>query len=961
MSYNFHINIKNSHSFFGCFLLILLCTNVWAQKSITPEWLTIENGLSQGFISAMHQDANGFLWFGTKAGLNRYDGRHFKHFRDSNIDITNLQNEQIRSITGSTDFLLIGTEGDLYLYLPKYDSFYPFKLKFGIGDIFKVDDTTFWVADTALGLHKLSLTQKGNLIGENAISSFSIEKLIGASVNPYFKLRPFKNTMVLFRQVGDHKELQLFNVSNEQFQALPPLFEYPIPSEMKIGYAVLENCIIAYTDSAIYLWKASRWQKIPIPYKINNALGLPKAKKLLLSTNDRYLLFDITSVQTGQFQPQQAEHSILTPKTGFYNVLEDNSGNIWIGTTGYGIMKLNQRKMAIQHHFEGVSIYAKPFVSQSGTVFIYNPMNESKLIVPGNNKREVQKIKSFAKNHRELLFLQNTTNNELWSATITPTLIELYRESATGFTPFLKIPIDFQYHIRLFAFTPDHQELVLALGTKIIVINMLQKKWIQYDHGLAYDWLCLTLSSPSTIWLGADQGLLAIQRNQQTFTHKVYTRKNTVLTNNKISAIHRDTNSPTQLWIGTKGGGLYNFDTEKESFTKINTTPEFPDATIYGILEDTENFLWLSSNNGLIRYDKVTQQYKHFTKNDGLQGNEFNTFAYAQNKKGQLYFGGTNGLNSFHPKDVKDNTTLPKAMITDIAINNIKLHDSIAPEYLQNLQLEYRENSLSFSFAATEYTAPFKNTFSYYLEGSEQPWVHTTTDNRANYLNIAPGVYHLKLKTANSDGLWNEHFTSLAINIRPPWYQTYWAYGLYLLLMGTSVISIVKIREQRINNKREKEKIQLENQLLESKIANKQKDLVDLANSITENIKWRDYLIQNLKKIQGAKGQTKNKYYNELINEIKTKTSIENNRVAYQQKIDVLNNEFYDNLLEKYPKLSKNELKLCSLIKLDFTSKEIAMIQGIEVRSVYISRSRLRKKMKLSPEVDLVALLKKIS
>ncbi len=952
------MNSNNKLIFYFSFLLFIFHLKISAQKKIIPDWITIEDGLSQGYISGLHQDSNGFLWIGTKAGLNKYDGREFKYFDNQNIDITSLQNEQIRSIKGGNDFVLIATEGDLYLFIPKLNKFHPFKLGFGIGDIFQENSKTYWIADLQGGFHKLTKSSSKHLKIENPITSFKIDKIKNVKINSYFKLTKYKNNILHFHQEGKFKIPKLFNFEQEKSFNLPSIFNRKIPSEEKIGYTVIDEVIIVYKDNTIYLGDKLKWKKVSVSYKIINAIVLPKKKMLVINTFDKYLFFDLKAVKNGRLAISDATFVLETKKAGFTYVLEDYSGNIWLGTSGYGLMKINQLQMQIEHYFEGVSIYAKPFVSSKGTVFLYNPINEENLLIP-KNLNEAVKIKKLTNKYREVEFIQNPKDKIIWAISIDPKNLIIHKETSKGFKLFKKLPINYQYNFRLFDLNPKTNELVIALGSKLYIINLLNGNQTIYSYKSQLNLLTLKIGVDNQYWLGTEQGLVQLHIDKAIIHSKIFNTRNSKLQNNKVSAIHVDKDNSNNLWIGTKGGGLHKFDVNKQTITNFNTKFHFPDNTIYGILEDHSKYLWLSSNKGIIRFHKLTGNIKHFTKNDGLQGNEFNTFAFTQNDQGMMYFGGTNGLNIFNPKLLDKNESLAKAFLTEVKINNTNLQRSLTPEYLKKIKLKYFQNNLSFKFASTEFTAPFKNKFSYYLDGAEKEWAHTSLQNTANYLNIKPGNYTFKLKTSNNDSVWNEEFTSLSIQITPPWYKTTWAYGFYLLLFTSLIIGIIKLRENRINRIRKYENTQLENQLLETKILNKQKDLIDLANSISENTKWRNYLLNALQKIKISKGRAKEQNFIDLINEIKIKTSVEKNRIEYQNKIDVLNNEFYVNLLAKYPNLSKNELRLCSLLKLDLSSKEIAEIQSIELKSVYINRSRLRKKMGLTPDTDLISVLKK--
>lgn len=936
---------------------------VHGQKKISPEWITVDDGLSQGFISALYQDTDGFLWVGTKSGLDRYDGREFQNFTKNSIDLTNLQNEQIRSISGDQGFVLVATEGDLYLYLAEYRKFYPFNLGYGVGQIYKQNTTTFLLVAIDGSVIKLQVKKDITLLADKNLeisTCFTTEKNESIKVNSYFKLSNFQEGFIYFQKEDKYKSLMYFNVKTEKPEPLPKFEHSQVQSNYKIGYVAFDNSILVYTDTNFFVLHEGIWKKFKASLNIVNALHLKKKRKVVISTLDEYLLFDYASIIEGKMQASDASLIYPTQKTQFYNILEDYSDNLWIGTVGYGLMKVNNRQTKIQHFFEDKSIYVQPFVSIKGTVFLNNPTTEEKLIIPGDSF-ESEQIKQFSEQHKEVNFVQNTKDNSIWGLAITSNIIKLYKLTASGFTFFSSFETDFDHHIRLFDIEPYSNQLIIAIGDRLLFWDLSSGDMNAYLHKMDLDLFSLFVENSNRFWIGAQQGLLRIEKKGERISHKFMNSENSNLLSNQAASIHQDKDDLNKLWIGTKGGGLHRYDIKKGVFEPTDLKGEFPDNTIYGILEDDHQNLWLSSNKGLICYHKSSGNLKHFIKGDGLQGNEFNTYAYKKGNSGLFYFGGTNGLNIFNPEDLTHNKYLAKTFITDIQLNNQPLKSDISYEHLKELKLNYQQNNLSFRFASTELTAAKKNLFRYYLEGMEEEWAHVSQNNVANYLNLRPGNYTLKLTSSNSDGVWNPSYYALNILITPPWYESNLAYLGYFILLFLLMFGVVKFRESRINNILEKEKITLEKELLESRIAYKEKDLIDLANTISENEKWRDYLLNYLQKIQDARGKTKTSMYGDLINQIKIKTSIENSRIEYQKRIDTLNNAFNDNLLRQYPQLSKNDLRLCYLIKLDFTTKEIALIQNIEVKSVYINRSRLRKKMQLSNETDLVALLKKIS
>ena len=262
------------------------------------------------------------------------------------------------------------------------------------------------------------------------------------------------------------------------------------------------------------------------------------------------------------------------------------------------------------------------------------------------------------------------------------------------------------------------------------------------------------------------------------------------------------------LWIGTKGRGLYRLDTRTMQLKILNAENGLPNEVIYGVLNDDQGNLWMSSNRGIIRYTPQNGRIRNFTKEDGMQSDEFNTYAFGKSPNGELLFGGIHGLNIFHPDDLKDNPFTPEVRITGLEVNNQVVAPSDSSdiltesiEYTNELVLPFHQNNFTLSFAGLEYSAPGKNTYAFYLEGAEAKWAHTTTDNRAPYLNLAPGKYSFKIKAANGDGIWSESVRSLGITILPPWYRSKLAYAIYLLSIGLLLWWLNRFQQKRLTLK----------------------------------------------------------------------------------------------------------------------------------------------------------------
>jgi len=317
-----------------------------------------------------------------------------------------------------------------------------------------------------------------------------------------------------------------------------------------------------------------------------------------------------------------------------------------------------------------------------------------------------------------------------------------------------------------------------------------------------------------TLWIGTwGGGLNKFDREIEQFTHYRHDSNNpNSLSNDLVRSIYEDRSGT--LWIGTQGGGLNKFDREKEQFIHYREKDGLPNDVIYGILEDNNNYIWLSTNKGISKFNPKTEEFRNYDVKDGLQGDEFNGGAYFQSEDGRLFFGGMNGINTFHPDSLRDNEHIPPVVVTDFKIFNksVTIQSSGSEEGMpflpvhisetDEILLSYKESVFSFEFSALHYSVPGKNQYAYMMEGFDEDWVYTDAKRRfATYTNLDAGEYTFKVKASNSDGIWNEKGSKIKIIITPPYWQTWWFRMLSMITIVALVITAHRLRTKDIETR----------------------------------------------------------------------------------------------------------------------------------------------------------------
>lgn len=329
------------------------------------------------------------------------------------------------------------------------------------------------------------------------------------------------------------------------------------------------------------------------------------------------------------------------------------------------------------------------------------------------------------------------------------------------------------------------------------------------------------------VWVACTngQGLLFYDFKQKKYTTTLQSNPadTTTLTNNSLVCLKKDPFDAAVLWVGTVSGGLCRLDTRTRKVKRILEKDGLPNATILALETDRRGFLWGSTNRGLFRIHPKTWQVRSFTQADGLQDNEFTAHQSAQLPDGRLAFGGHTGLTIFDPAAISEGTRPIPVVLTSLKINNETMEASAPGSPLttsinavKTLQLDHTQNFLTFEFTGLEYNRPQQIHYQHRLSGVDKGWVRTGTQSTANYTQLSDGHYTFEVLATNADGVWGTTPRQLSIVIHPPWWASWWAYGLYALAFGGVIYGFVQTRLDRARQQQEVELKRRESEQLKS-------------------------------------------------------------------------------------------------------------------------------------------------
>lgn len=762
----------------------------------------VDDGLSENSVYSIVQDHKGFMWFGTKDGLNKFDGNRFRIFHSDDSDSLSLGNNFVRSIVEYTsDIIFVGTDAGLYRMNTVTETFEP--IRFGRTDgtlpiinHLAIDrNERLWIATMYDGIYVFDLITK-------TMRQVSVD--FDMTGNPVWKIYEDRiGTIWAGTRWG------LMRYESGQMQPVPEVFDNSELADREV------LCI--HEDINGNLWLGSWADGVRLYNKRSAAVisylgkkgGGPYVthvrdilqytdKNLLIGSDDGLYLFDLEKKEGKRIDKSQLHTSLSDQNV--YSIYRDNEGAIWIGTYFGGVNYLN---------------------SSSAVVETYHPD-----LMPGSlSGRAVSR------------FCEDKKGN-IWLGTEDGGL-NYFNVSTRKFSQ----PVKTAYH-NIHALMLDDDDLWIGTFSRgVNVYNTKTGKLLHYDNKGpdSLDGDCvfsIYKTKAGDIYVGTTVGLNKYDRKSGSFTpvHEVrghiydmledehgylwvatfgkgVARRNTQseewiwyndilpeshpIVNSKLSSIYMD--SKKRLWFTSESRGLFYYDYEDGTFNQISMADGLPNNVIYGILDDPSGNMWISCNKGIVRFRvEEPSKYKLYDKKDWLQSNQFNFNSSFVSSDGKFYFGGINGFSCFYPQDMNKNlnTTIPNVEITEVKLlgNHSKevgqrIREKISRK--EKIVLSSNESSFTISSVSLSYFTPEKNQYAYMLEGNDSKWNYVGNNRDVTYANLPPGKYTFKVKASNNEGIWNEAGAQVEIQILPPWWWSVYAKISYLVLIALFVYALV--------------------------------------------------------------------------------------------------------------------------------------------------------------------------
>ncbi len=826
-----------------------------SQPDIAFDCLTLEQGLSQSTVTSIVQDKTGFLWFGTMDGLNRYDGYTFKKFHSLQSKTNSLSDDWITCLyLDSEETLWVGTLGG---YLNKYSSgsqsfqnyfiapdsgrspfrlnskdafsfYYNFHNKNSITAIFEDHLGRLWVGtyDNGLYLFDRKINQfsrfREGLFANNPVIN-RILSIHETKVNGRFCLWIGTSGAGLIRYDGS--SIKIYNKSNSRISDNTIITIYPETqnSEPKLWIGTHHSGALCFNTVAEKFEIFKHHPGDPASLSENTATSFLRdiSNNLWIGTQNNGLkMLDNNRNKFIHFKNDpQYPGSIGSNK--IIKLFQDQTGIIWIGTMlGCGVNKLNICQNKFTHYYHDPN---KPQSLCDNTVFsIYEDQYKELWVgtFQGGLNRINRETNRYLHYQHDPLNPSSLSDNNIrsiyedhegavWIGTFNNGLNKFNRNTEQ-FARYLDNPGDSTTkdanQVQCIYEDQFHNFWIGTFGNGLCLMDRDTETFTFYkndpaDSGSISDnqiYCIIEDSVNCTLLIGTFQGglnILDIQTRKFTSYQRDSEQPNS-LNSNIIVSLFKEPGEKGYLWIGTYGGGLNRFDPKTKSFIHFDESDGLPNNVIYGIEADDDLNLWLSTNNGISKFNTGTGVFTNFDVSDGLQGNEFNACSHYKSAEGEIFFGGTQGFNSFFPEDIQINSQIPSIVLTSFKIFDKDATELFGPvDRIDGIDLSYRDNYFSFEFAALDYTNIKKNHFAYKLEGFHTEWIQCGNRNYASFTNLDPGEYRFHVKGSNCDGVWNEEGTLIKLIIHPPFWQQWW---FYLCTIGVVIIGALFFHRQRI-------------------------------------------------------------------------------------------------------------------------------------------------------------------
>ena len=810
---------------------LLVCLTARATPPLSVQRYSLEEGLSQQGVLSITQDADGFMWFGTEDGLNRFDGYEFRQLRHDRSDPRSLPNGWISSLVASDDGLWMATDGGGIVFRNAKTG--QLETPAALRDAPDLQSVRALSRDS-LGRMWIALRSDGVAIFDPRTGD--LQRLRHSSTQPNTLSDNTVYSILHLRSGG-----KLIGTANG-LDRLPAgnydVSRVPLPATLaQPGQAVRVRALTESADGAVWVGTenglgrydplSERWRVYHAQEGSTTALPGERVQALLIDSQGRLWIglmqglawFDESSDTFASYRWDAAEPRSL-PDDYVTSLFEDRGGSLWIGTKSGGLAKWNPRTWSFGHTRATAE---EGFTDRNITSFAEDLQGRLWIGTFGGGINVVDRTSSHVTPVRHgdqrgslsddrVMAMLEGSDGYMWVGTMGGGLNRVDPQTLRSevFLNDPAVPTTLGASGVMSLLEVDKQIWVGTFGGGISRYDARTRHFDNLRAGpedgmhLSNGHItALARDRAGHVWIGTDGGGLNVWDAK---THRLYYYKRD---GKQLDSLSADAiysllvDDAGNVWIGTRGGGVDRVDNPGAApshlrFTNYSEPQGLPNNTVYGLRADGKGNIWISTNFGLARLDPKSGSIQRFHRLHGLQAEEFNFGAHYRDRSGKLFFGGAAGFNAFYPEVLEFNERPPRVVLTQFLKLNEPGMAGVPEERIQRLSLSHQEDVITFRFAALDFADPRANRYEYKLDGFDGNWVRADERRAATYTNLPGGHYVFRVRASNSDGVWSTQDLALPIDVAPsPWLSP-WAFTGYALLAVLMLLGVWYAQQRKI-------------------------------------------------------------------------------------------------------------------------------------------------------------------
>ena len=733
----------------------------------------VNEGLSQGSVRDILEDKQGFLWFATADGLNRYDGYDFHTYNHHGEDTTSISNGDVLKIfKDAHNDLWLTTQTTLCKYKSYLDNFQNIatKSKLTLFPLFENDKQQLF-----------SINKQGSIyiydINKNIeIAQYPLPIFLDESETKTFFIA--KDDYILFFTQG---KLFIFSCTEKKWSDNVTPIKIDAPTA---GIFLKNEFWIGNEKGELYHFNADFefLDKQNIDNSpISSISSFGNADLILGTANGMFYYSPFSKVKNAYRYDANKNTSLSSDNIQSFRY--DNSGNLWVGTNTSGLNKsvYNNKKfktIVSPDYYQVKALWKDPKTQE-----LFCGVHKKGIDVYDLVAEQTKPTSIFSSNN--YIFIQPTNEKKLLLFHANGIdILDRNTNQISNYNQKLNAIFGEKTPIKISAVCTEGNKCYAFVNQSIVEISLYDesiKVLKKIDKSLEINALYV---NGDNIFLGTNDGLFLFKNeNLQVIIDNIF-----------VKSICAEANQ--SLWVATTTG-LFHYLPSSKSYKHYDDKYGLINNFIYGVLKDNNGNIWCSTNRGLSRFNPQREYFRNYGLTDGIQAFEYNTGAFFKSDDATLIFGGVGGINYFNTDMIAENPVTPKPLIVNVRVNDDDLKTDTCIWYKKYLELPFAQNTISFDYVGLQYSNTERNEYQYQLVGVDKDWIYAGNRRFARYANLEPGTYTFRVKAANSDGRWNTREASLTIKITAPFWMSWWFKALIILGFLGALSSLIFLYQQR--------------------------------------------------------------------------------------------------------------------------------------------------------------------